>query len=255
MKIIAVLAVVLGMSAMAQAGTIGSDVEVQLRTDSGRILPFYPVTTEGSVQKAYAEAVKGENYSILVRNRLNRRIGIVVAVDGRNIISGKKSWLRNSERMYILAPYESGEFSGWRTGSDRINRFYFTSVADSYAASFRDQSAMGVIAVAVYPEVRRYDPPWYDSSQEMTRDKSARSAAPSARAEGKSAGTGYGREEYSPSTTVAFEPESHPVEKLFLKYEWRSTLCKKGIIRCGGKREPHNRMWDEKGFAPPPGGY
>jgi hypothetical protein len=188
-----------------------------------------------------------------VRNRLNRRIGIVVAVDGRTIISGKKSWLRNSERMYILEPYESGEFSGWRTGSDRINRFYFTSAADSYAASFRDESAMGVIAVAVYPEVRRYDPPWFDSSQELTRDKTARSAAPSARAEEKSAGTGYGREEYSPSTTVAFEPESHPLEKIFLKYEWRSTLCKKGIIRCGGKREPHNRMWDEEGFAPPPG--
>jgi len=114
---------------------------------------------------------------------------------------------------------------------------------------------MGVIAVAVYPEVRRYDQPWDGSSQELSRDKSARSAAPAARAEGKSAGTGYGREEYSPSTIVAFEPESHPVEKIFLKYEWRSTLCKKGIICCGGKRAPHNRMWEGEGFAPPPGRY
>ncbi len=255
MKIIAVLALLLGITAIAQAGSIGSDVEVQLRTDSGRIIPFFPVTTGRLVQKAYAEAVKGENYSILVRNKLNRRIGIVVAVDGRNIISGKKSWLRNNERMYILEPYESGEFSGWRTGSDRINRFYFTSVADSYAASFRDESAMGVIAVAVYPEVRRYDPPCYDSSQEMTRDKSARPASPAARLEEKSAGTGYGREEYSPSINVAFEPESHPVEKIFLKYEWRSTLCKKGVIRCSRKRTPHNRMWEGEGFAPPPGRY
>jgi hypothetical protein len=255
MKTIAVLALLLGMSGLAQAGSIGNDVEVQLQTDSGRILPLYPVTMEHQAQKAYAEAVKGENYRILVRNRLNRRIGIVVAVDGRNIISGKKSWLRNSERMYILDPYESGEFSGWRTGSDRINRFYFTTVADSYAASFRDESAMGVIAIAVYPEVRRYEPPWYDSTQELTRDKSARAATPAARAEEKGAGTGYGREEYSPSTTVAFEPESRAVEKIFLKYEWRSTLCKKGIIRCGWKREPHNRMWEEEGFAPPPGGY
>jgi len=255
MKIIALLALLVGITGVSQAGIIGSGVEVQLRTDNGKILPFYPVPTEGPVQKAYAEAVKGNNYSILVRNRLNRRIGIVVAVDGRNIISGKKSWLRNSERMYILEPYESGEFSGWRTGSDRINRFYFTKASESYAASFRDESAMGVIAVAVYPEVRRYDPPWYDSSQELTRDKAARSAAPSARTEEKSAGTGYGRAEYSPSTIVAFEPESQPVEKIFLKYEWRSTLCKKGIIRCGGQREPHNRMWDEEGFAPPPGRY
>jgi hypothetical protein len=255
MKIIAVLALLLGITGVAQAGSIGSDVEVQIRTDSGRTLPLYPVTAGHPVRKAYAEAVKGENYSILVRNKLNRRIGIVVAVDGRNIISGKKSWLRNSERMYILEPYESGEFNGWRTGSDRINRFFFTTAADSYAASFRDESAMGVIAVAVYPEVRRCDPPWYGSSQEIARNKSARSATPSSRAEEKSAGTGYGREEYSPSRLVAFEPESQPAEKIFLKYEWRSTLCKKGIIRCGRTPEHRNRMWDEEGFAPPPGCY
>ncbi|MGA7827913.1 MAG: hypothetical protein WCA04_09645 [Geobacteraceae bacterium] len=255
MRIIAILALTLGIIANAQAGTIGNGVEVQLRTDSGRILPFYPVATGNLGQRAYAEAVKGQNYTILVHNRLNRRIGIVVAVDGRNIISGKKSWLRNSERMYILEAYGSGEFSGWRTGSDRINRFYFTTAADSYAASFRDESAMGVIAVAVYPEERRYDPPWYDSSQELSRDKAALPAAPSARAEAKSAGTGYGREEYSPSITVAFEPEEQPLEKIFLKYEWRSTLCKKGIIRCGRQRKPYNRMWEGDGFAPPPGHY
>jgi len=39
---------------------------------------------------------------IEVKNRLNRRVGLVIAVDGRNIISGTKSWLRNNERMYIL---------------------------------------------------------------------------------------------------------------------------------------------------------
>jgi len=249
------MALLVGMTGMAGAGSIGRSVEVLIRTDSGRTLPLYPVAAKHPARKAYAEAVKGENYRIVVRNRLNRRIGVVIAVDGRNIISGRKSWLRNSERMYILEPYESNEYTGWRTASDRINRFYFTSAADSYAASFGDRSAMGVIAVAVYPEIRRYDPPCYGSSQEMTRDKATRSAAPSARMEGKSAGTGYGREEYSPSRLVAFEPESRPVEKIFLKYEWRSTLCRKGIIRCCRKPEPHNRLWDDEGFAPPPGGY
>ncbi len=54
-----------------------------------------------------------------------RRVGVVVAVDGRNIISGKQSWLRNDERMYILEPYGVGEFKGWRTSLDSINRRYF----------------------------------------------------------------------------------------------------------------------------------
>jgi hypothetical protein len=257
-RILAVMLFILGSCAIAQAGSIGDSVEVEVRTDSGESLPLYPVSAVRPALKAYAEAKKGDHYGIILRNRLNRRIGVVIAVDGRNIISGKKSWLKNSERMYILEPYESGEFSGWRTGSDRINRFYFTSAADSYAASFRDESAMGVIAVAVYPEVRRYEPQLNDLSSGSYREKSAMPAAPEARgsAEAKaedSAGTGYGREEYSPSRTVAFEPESKPMEKVFLKYEWRSTLCRKGIIHCSRDHEPRNRFWDGDGFAPPPG--
>lgn len=259
MRILALAAMILGMAATVSAGTIGDSVEVEVRSDNGGTLPLYPVAAGHGIRKAYAEAVKGENYSIVVRNRLNRRIGVVVAVDGRNIVSGKKSWLRNSERMYILEPYGTGEFSGWRTGADRINRFYFTSAGDSYAASFGDKSAMGVIAVAVYPEVRRYEP-WLNESQtdHYKGGSAARPSAPSARskAEAESAGTGYGREEYSPSRVVTFEPESAPVEKIFLKYEWRTALCRKGVIRCGGAWEPRNRMWDDSdGYAPPPGGY
>ena len=61
-------------------------------------------------RKVYAEAARGDQYTILVRNRLARRVGVVLAVDGRNIISGQKSWLKNNERMYILEPYGEGEF-------------------------------------------------------------------------------------------------------------------------------------------------
>jgi hypothetical protein len=251
MRTILVAAAFLALTGGAWAGSIGDAVEVEIRSDSGGSMALYPVDSRYPNRKAYVEAVKGEHYSIIVRNRLNRRIGVVVAVDGRNIISGKKSWLRNSERMYILDPYDSGEYSGWRTGTDTINRFYFTSVADSYAAAFRDKSAMGVIAVAVYPEVRRYEAPL-----EMSRQKSLDRAAPapSAKGESESAGTGFGREEYSPSRSVAFEPESSAAEKIYLKYEWRSTLCRKGVVYCGKERPSRNRMWDEEGFAPHPPG-
>jgi hypothetical protein len=40
----------------------------------------------------------------------------VISVDGRNIVSGQQSWLKNSERMYILEPYASYEYAGWRSG-------------------------------------------------------------------------------------------------------------------------------------------
>ncbi len=134
---------------------------------------------------------------------------------------------------------------------DSINRFYFTSAADSYAAAFRDESAMGVIAAAVYPEIVRYKAP---ADISRAPSPSAEQARPSARAKSEAAGTGYGREEYSPARMVAFEPESRALERIYLKYEWRSTLCRRGIIRCRRETPPRNRMWEDDGFAPPPPG-
>ena len=150
----------------------------------------------------------------------------------------------------------SNEYSGWRTGQERVNRFYFTDVPDSYAAAFGDQSAMGVIALAVYPEVQRYKRPadLSTTSPGAPRADAKEKASPSARGEAsQSAGTGYGREEYSPSRQVSFDPEARAVESILVKYEWRATLCSKGIIRCGTTYgRTHNRLWDDHGFAPPP---
>jgi hypothetical protein len=141
-----------------------------------------------------------------------------------------------------------------------------------------------VISVAAYPEVRRYQPPPQLQSQaspSWQRDAAAKSAgladraksAPSAaapapagelsskraaRAESKaldSAGTGYGHEEYSPVQIVAFEPEGRAAETIHFKYEWRTTLCRLGVISCDvPPRRQANRMWDNGGYAPPPPG-
>jgi hypothetical protein len=247
-------------AAVAHADVVGDAVQVSIVTDSGQTLPLYPTSSRYPVRKAYAEAVKGDHYRISIRNNLGRRVGVVVAVDGRNIISGTKSWLRCTERMYILEPYETNEYSGWRTGQDQVNRFYFTDVPDSYAAAFKDESALGVIAVAVYPEVQRYEPsamlqdsaPAAPSPSRSLEKKSAGSAA---RAESDSAGTGYGRPEYSPSRTVEFEAEKKALETVYLKYEWRTTLCRLGIVSCGKPPRRHtNRLWDNGGYAPPPPG-
>ena len=56
----------------------------------------------------------------------------------------------------------------------------------------------------------------------------------------QSAGTGYGREGYSPSRQVGFDPERKAVETLPIKYEWRATPCSKRIIHCGTTYE-HTR--------------
>jgi hypothetical protein len=215
------------------------------------------VRREGSFY--YVEAVKGDRYSVQVTNRTGRRIGVVVAVDGRNIISGSKSDLKRNERMYIIGPYETNTFEGWRTGTDRTNRFYFTEQPDSYAEKvFGDASAMGTIALAVYRE-KLPDPPRHleKDSRMSEAPAGARPPAPgfdqsserTQRNKTEQAGTGFGETTYSPSRQVAFDPEQSAAQRIVLKYEWRSELCRKGVIDCGQE----NRFWPgDRGFAPIP---
>jgi len=67
--------------------------------------------------------------------------------------------------------------------------------------------------------------------------------------EREQAGTGFGEKTYSPSYVVQFDPEHTIAAKIVLKYEWRSELCRKGIVSCG----PKNRLWpDDLEFAPIP---
>jgi len=244
-----------------------NDVDVRIISDNGsefaKHRTYMRVPRDGKY--FYVEAVKGERYSIQVTNRSDRRIGVVIAVDGRNIVSGKKSDLARNERMYVIGPYETNTFEGWRTAMDRTNRFYFTEQSDSYAEKvFADASAMGTIALAVYreklPEVTHFrDKPL--GMQEAPAAAAPRASGESAAADrseakkSEQAGTGFGETTHSPARVVDFEPERAVAEKIVMKYEWRSELCKKGIIGCAGCGGcgPSNRFWPEHHeFAPVP---
>jgi hypothetical protein len=256
------LLISLVITALAWAhGGMGDVVDVRILSDSGAEFPQYRTYPRSHLEGKffYVEAVKGQRYSIQVINRSDRRIGVVIAVDRRNIIDGKKSDLKRIERMYIIGPYEANTFEGWRTGMDRTNRFYFTDQSDSYAEKvFADASAMGTIALAVYREKLPEIAPYSGKSSRM-RDAPT-GGAPCAPFEGRSAerselkkneqaGTGFGETSYSPAYVVQFGPEHSMAEKIVLKYEWRSELCRKGIILC----RPKNRFWpDEYEFAPIP---
>ncbi len=242
-----------------------ADVDVVIVSTRGWEFPLYPVRSEArDVQRAYLEARNQEPYRIRVSNRSGERVGLVIAVDGRNIISGQKSDLAPNERMYVLDPWQSAEYEGWRTGAQRVHEFYFTEWADSYAESFGDRSARGVIAVAAYREVQRqvyeHSGPLPQSRDEAKADAPA---APQSSAEIKGArsragaapGTGFGAQVYSPARRVEFHPERRAASRHFFKYEWRDALCRRGVVDCDGRER--NRFWDEDerfGYAPyPPG--
>ena len=88
---------------------------------------------------------------------------------------------------------------------------------------------------------------WISAAQEVRREADSLSERQEQK---RDAGTGYGREEYSPSVAVAFEPEAYAYEKTFIKYEWRETLYRLGVLRTQPHQVPRNRLWDD--FAPPP---
>jgi len=227
-----------------------SPVRIDILDDRGRTFRHIPTTSKAyNVKRSYLQAKKGKRYRVRVRNTSNKRIGLVVAVDGRNILSGKKSWLRSSEKMYVLDPYETATYDGWRTEKNHVNRFFFTNAGNSYANAWGDKSAMGVIAVAVFNERPR--PVYrYKKSAPMANNRLRRGASPEA-------GTGFGREEYSPTIRVSFRPQARPVSKHFYKYEWRRSLCKRGVIVCQERprKKPHNRFWSEDNYAPYPPGW
>ena len=89
--VFALFVLLLGTCGAARAAVAGNAVDVQLRSDSGRTIPLYPQAARPQTTRLYAETVKGDQYTILVRNLLSRRVGLVIAVDGRNIISGQQS--------------------------------------------------------------------------------------------------------------------------------------------------------------------
>ena len=250
---------VVGMTACANHSAAISDqvisprpyapVAITLLSDHRGELPEYPVGADHANYRAYVEATPNEHYRIRVHNNSPQRVGVVIAVDGRNIINGKPSWLRNDERMYILEPYGRAEYDGWRTGANQVNRFYFTDAGNAYAAAFGDYSAMGVIAAAVYAERPRVE-----SMDHISGGSRVPQAAARAESKAQTApGTGYGETTYSPSQTVSFEPLPYPAQKVFLKYEWRSVLCAKRILtECrNSEGSENNRFWPgDNEYAP-----
>jgi hypothetical protein len=236
-------------------------VSIEIASESGSafiVIPHRNFWQGGAhIIKNYLEARRDENYAITIHNTTPERIGAVIAVDGRNIISGRRSDLKNTEAMYIVDSYGYGEYGGWRTDGDRVHKFYFTAVADSYAIrTFGDSSAMGIIAVAVYRE-REKPRLQYEQERRVYEpatpppDLSTQENAQAAGDEG--AGTDFGSEQYSSTIRVTFMPESAPIQKTLFKYEWREVLCRKGIL--SRKREARNRLWDEDSYAPFPPGY
>ncbi|MBF0547851.1 MAG: hypothetical protein HQM08_25660 [Candidatus Riflebacteria bacterium] len=228
-------------SLVLEAGALErSDILVEIISDTRGVLPI--TTAYGlcdSCRSTYCSGVvragRGERYKIMITNNSPERIGLVIAVDGRNIISGERSSGSSSESMYVLLPRGSGTFSGWRAGMNSINRFYFTDAEDSYVGQIGDTSQIGQISIAGFAEKENLyirNQPFFNEKKDFGGVPSGAKGSEKARTDSSCSpsmihssvpGTGYGESEYSPVKTVDYEPENYPSIRYTIRYEWERT--------------------------------
>ena len=136
----------------------GSLVDVQVMVD-GLTAPLY-FRPNGS-DRFYFQAFKGRNYSLVVRNNTGRRVGVLIAVDGLNVVTGERSSLSRNESMYVLDPNERAVIRGWRTSLDQVRRFVFVDEEHSYAERTDQANGdLGWIRVLSFREVEPVG--WWD---------------------------------------------------------------------------------------------
>jgi hypothetical protein len=132
----------------------GQLVDVQVRV-AGSAAPLY-LSPQGDSRR-YFQAYAGRNYSLVLRNNSAERVGVLISVDGLNVVSGSKSGLRGTEPMYVLGPYESATIDGWRTSLNDIRRFVFVDEARSYASRTGQANGdMGWIRVLAFREQQAF---------------------------------------------------------------------------------------------------
>jgi hypothetical protein len=110
---------------------------------------FYPGLTVGN--RWFVIGKEGRRYSIAIQNNTDRRLEVVLSVDGLDVLDGRKASLR--KRGYLLDPYARLKVEGFRQSDDFVAAFRFSSVRESYAAEkYRNSQNVGIIGFAVFSE-------------------------------------------------------------------------------------------------------
>jgi hypothetical protein len=124
---------------------------------TGRTLPVW--SHDG---RLFVAGRPGARYGLRVTNRSDRRVLVVMSVDGVNILTGETAgW---DQRGYIFAPHESYDVNGWRKSNSQIAAFAFAPLSQSYAARTGRPDEVGVIGIAVFNEKVWVPPPEADAS-------------------------------------------------------------------------------------------
>ena len=108
----------------------GRLVDVQVLVGNEATPLYFPA---GRFDRRYFQAYRGRNYALAVTNNTGRRIGVLIAVDGLNVVNGERSRLASGEAMYVLDPWERAVIRGWRSSLHDVRKFVFVDEERSYA--------------------------------------------------------------------------------------------------------------------------
>ena len=238
---------VLACSTQACATGSIADLSIYDRTE-GRQLQVY--RHEG---RAYVAGKPGNEYQVSLRSRERDDILAVVSVDGVNAVTCQTA--DASQSGYVLSPGSSMSVHGWRKSLSETAAFYFTTLADSYAARTGRPDNVGVIGVALFRRKQELQPLGQIAPSPHSRNESSSDAAsgPRAAEAEKQIGTGHGRHETSYARYVAFQRASLvPAETITIYYDSRANLVARGVIREPVPVAPLPRPFP--GFVPDPAG-
>ncbi len=204
--------------------------------------------------KPFIKVHEGDEYSILIKNPLPVPVGVVVSVDGLNVIDGKRETPAKSTK-WLLKPYRSMSIRGWQTGKKALRRFYFTKKRHSYAkwkerVDHRKYTQnLGVIGVAYFWDSKALayalNPPKpfaeEESDSEVQSFRRYKKDSHSKVKASKQAGTGMGRLVYNRVKRVNFHFDTgmystENVLKIFYEFDKYN--------------EPKPFVDDNEGFAP-----
>ncbi len=149
----------------------GRLVDVQVLVGNNAT-PLY--FASGRHDRRYFQALRGRNYALAVTNNSGRRIGVLIAVDGLNVVNGERSSLGAGEAMYVLDPWERTVIRGWRSSLDDVRKFVFVDEERSYAErTGQSNGDMGWIRVLAFNERARYgyDSPGRINDRERVREQ------------------------------------------------------------------------------------
>lgn len=181
------------------------NIEVSVETKDSR--PIRTFTHEG---KTFIESKENAIYQIRVKNKTDKRIKAIIAVDSVSIVTGNPITDKPDETGYILNAYEEQVFKGYRVDQNQVAEFKFVKREASYATEKGEGGNNGVIAVRVFAEKERPNTDIWQKLYEMERNKPR-------------------EKEYIPIRPWYWEDQWYPYHRPIwtsTPYWWETTYCK-----------------------------